>query len=74
MTDIQAMTGGVAKGKPKKLCIVCHERPPTVPDRNSMGKPTKKVCSECHAERLRQDVVRIINSERAKNAKRQNHD
>jgi len=42
--------------KPKKMCIVCHRRPPTVPDRERLGRPIKRVCSECHGERLRLDL------------------
>lgn len=43
-----------------KVCIICHERPPEVPDRAQMGRPIKRVCRQCHAERLRGDVVRVM--------------
>ena len=43
--------------KPKRMCIVCHKRPPAVPDRNVMGRPIKRVCLECHGERLRMDLL-----------------
>jgi cytochrome c553 len=43
-------------------CIVCHERPAEVPDRNSMS-PRKKLCSQCHGERLRGDLKRIVEFE-----------
>ena len=42
------------------LCIVCSERPATVPDRETMGRPIKKVCGQCHAARLRGDMHRIM--------------
>ena len=43
-----------------KLCIVCRTRKPTLPDRNRMGRPIKRVCSECHRERLRGDLKQIM--------------
>lgn len=43
-----------------KLCIMCHERKATVPDRERMGRPINRVCSQCHAERLRGDFERIL--------------
>lgn len=43
-----------------KLCIVCRVRPAAVPDRNRMGRPVKRVCRECHAERLRGDMQRVM--------------
>ena len=42
------------------LCVVCHTRKAEVPDRERMGRPVKRVCRECHAERLRGDVERIL--------------
>lgn len=42
------------------LCIVCRERPAEVPDRNRPGRPIKRVCKECHAKRLQDDLRRII--------------
>lgn len=44
----------------KRMCIVCHQRPPTVPDRYTMGRPITRVCSECHGERLAGDMQRIL--------------
>ena len=45
-----------------RLCIVCHVRPAAVPDRNlgGIGRPIKKVCSECHAVRLKGDIERVL--------------
>jgi len=40
-------------------CVVCHERPAAVPDRNTMSL-RKKVCRECHIERLRVDLQRVL--------------
>lgn len=47
-------------------CIVCGERPATVPDRNTggIGRRINKVCSECHANRLKNDFVDILLIER----------
>jgi len=42
-----------------KLCIVCHERPPEVPDRNSTSR-RKAVCRKCHGERLLGDLRSIV--------------
>lgn len=50
----------------KRVCIVCWQRPPTVPDREGMGRPIKRVCSECHAARLRGDLAYILECERKK--------
>jgi len=45
----------------KKPCIICNTRPREVPDRNCMpGRPIKKVCRECHTERIRGDLRRIL--------------
>lgn len=53
---------GLRKASPErsvKLCILCHQRPAVVPDRDQMGRPIKRVCRECHAARLRGDLVEI---------------
>jgi hypothetical protein len=47
-----------------KMCVLCHQRPAAVPDRERMGKPIKRVCRECHAARLRGDLVEILEVER----------
>lgn len=44
----------------RKRCIVCRERLATVPDRERMGRPIKRVCRECHRARLAEDVARIL--------------
>jgi hypothetical protein len=51
---------------PVNLCILCNERPAVLPDRERMGKPIKRVCRECHASRLRGDLVEILKHERVK--------
>jgi hypothetical protein len=43
-----------------KLCILCELRPREVPDREAMGRPIKRVCSECHRARLRGDLQKIL--------------
>ena len=46
------------------ICKLCHERPATVPDRNSGSlKFRREVCTECHAERLRGDLIYIMEVE-----------
>lgn len=40
-------------------CIVCHEREAVVPDRNTMSRH-KRLCIECHAERLQEDLKQIL--------------
>lgn len=44
----------------KKPCIVCRERPATVPDRNQGGRLINRVCAECHRERLRDDLRHVL--------------
>ena len=46
--------------KAKRVCVVCHLRPPTVPDRNVMGRQVNRICSECHAARLRGDLKLVL--------------
>lgn len=41
------------------LCIICHTRDATVPDRNS-GSSRKRLCSKCHGERLKADLRHIL--------------
>lgn len=44
---------------PRK-CILNCGRDAEVSDRNAAGRPIKVVCRICHAERLRQDLKRIM--------------
>lgn len=44
----------------KRACEVCRQRPATMPDRNRMGRLTPRICVECHLERLRGDMRRIV--------------
>jgi len=46
-------------------CIICGENEATIPDRNEgpWGK-RKKVCKECHTNRLRNDFIGILEIER----------
>lgn len=41
-------------------CIICKEKLAQVPDRNRMGRPIKRLCKDCHRDRLRGDLQRII--------------
>jgi len=43
-----------------KLCEKCGKNPATLPDRNRMGRPIKRICSECHSELLRGDLERVL--------------
>jgi len=45
------------------LCVICRSRKATVPDRERMGRPVKRVCRECHTERLRRDLARVLELE-----------
>lgn len=42
------------------LCIVCYKRDAELPDRNTMS-PRKRVCKECHRDRLTGDLRNILN-------------
>ena len=43
-----------------KLCKLCHKEPAEVPDRERMGRPIKRVCRKCHADRLGGDLAVIL--------------
>lgn len=43
-----------------KKCSICHIRPAEVPDRNIQGRPIKRICKQCHIERLKGDLGRIL--------------
>ncbi len=44
-----------------KLCIWCHKNPAVVPAvRGNMGRFKEEICSECHAKRLRGDLVNVL--------------
>lgn len=51
-----------------RLCMLCELRPATVPDREQMGRPIKRVCSECHAARLRGDLHKILDERNKRGA------
>lgn len=53
------------------LCIVCRERKAVVPDRERMGRPIARVCRECHAERLRDDMRKILDLEEGRRREEQ---
>ena len=48
------------------LCVVCHTRKAELPDRQVTGRMVKRVCRECHHDRLRGDLIRILDVERAR--------
>lgn len=43
----------------EQVCIVCRTRPAVLPDRYRSSR-RKKVCRECHADRLRDDLKRVL--------------
>lgn len=51
-------------------CIVCHERPAAVPDRNTMSL-RKRVCRECHAARLAGDLRHVLEVHAKRKASRE---
>lgn len=40
-------------------CVICGVNPREIPDRNAQGRPIKKICRRCHANRLLGDLLRI---------------
>ena len=46
--------------KKVKLCELCRKNPAAVPDRNRMGRPIKRICRACHADRLTGDLREIM--------------
>ena len=44
-------------------CIICHEKEATIPDRNEPWYRRKKICTDCHVERLKNDFVNIVDAE-----------
>lgn len=49
-----------------KTCILCGKNPRELPDRNIQGRPIKRVCRECHAGRLRGDIVTVLEANKPK--------
>ena len=41
-------------------CRVCRKNPATVPDRNDWPSYRLRVCADCHAERLRGDLIHAL--------------
>ena len=54
----------------KASCIVCHEREAVLPDRNNPGRPVKRICRQCHADRLIGDLKAILVEEERRKAER----
>jgi len=52
----------------QKLCELCGANPAAVPDRYRMGRPTKRVCRECHAARLTGDLAYILKVRKERDA------
>lgn len=49
-----------------KKCNVCRVREAQVPDREQPGRPIKRICRQCHADRLIGDLKRILAYEQEK--------
>ena len=50
--------------KAKRLCKLCGKQPAKVPDRENprftRSGPIDEICLDCHAERLRSDLIRVV--------------
>lgn len=47
---------------------MCRCRPAELPDRNKPGRPIKRICKECHTQRLRNDLIEVIDVDKQKQA------
>lgn len=48
------------------ICKLCRERPAEVPDRNRPSTMFRReICRECHADRLRGDLVNVLHAAKA---------
>ena len=54
-----------------RLCNICHTRKAELPDRQVTGRMVKRVCRECHSDRLRDDLRHIMEIERRKRMERE---
>jgi len=41
-------------------CMICKSRDAAVPDRERMGRPIKRICLECHHQRLQGDIRAVF--------------
>lgn len=53
----------------RKMCELCGKKPATVPDRERMGRLINRVCSDCHADRLRGDLHQVMAAHRLREAR-----
>ncbi len=49
-----------------RRCKICREKEATVPDRNKPWSDKPEVCSDCHSNRLRQDLAYVLEVEKRK--------
>ena len=54
-------------------CIICGEKEATVPDRNEYPSKRKKLCIDCHSNRLKNDFVDILLIERKRRQRMEYH-
>lgn len=73
--EIAALKAEITGACPKKRegvmkCIVCNVNEAEVPDRERMGRPIKRVCKQCHSDRLKGDLLHILKVEAEKKERR----
>lgn len=69
---VHAPTGGAGDTlvMPRRKCIVCRQREAVVPDRNRAPSRILRVCRECHAARLQDDLREVLRQAEARSAAR----
>ena len=45
-------------------CIICGKKEATIPDRNEYPSRRKKICVDCHSDRLRHDFIDVLEAEK----------
>lgn len=45
----------------RRMCTVCRERQAVLPDRNRAPSMIRRICRECHADRLQGDIQHALN-------------
>lgn len=55
------------------LCRLCKVRKAEIPDRNIMGRPIKRLCRDCHQQRLLDDLENIRLQEQERRMRKDTH-
>lgn len=50
----------------KKMCVWCGKNEAAVPINRGIGRFKKQICTHCHAERLKEDILHILEVEKKK--------